>query len=65
VYRASHEHQEEQPPAADEETSLPVSNGDEAEAAIDGPAAGTAIEHGDVQVTVSSFILSLVTTTVR
>ena len=49
MHRASHERQD------DEETSLPVSNGDEAEAAIDGPAAGTAAEHDDVQVTLSSF----------
>jgi len=55
VHRASHE-QEQQ---LDDEAASPVTNGEEtepvveqAEPVVDGPAADTATEHDDIQVTV-------------
>ena len=49
LHRASHDQQH----VADEEISLPVTNGDAEAAAVDGPAAEPAAEHGDeLQVTI-------------
>jgi len=58
VLRASHEHEQHEPVEADEEMSLPVSNGGETEAAVDGPAATVHDDVDDVQVTLASLIVS-------